>query len=71
MNYINQLNLSQEIFPLVCYNGAYGIKYYCNNIENNNAETVFCNPLNENQIRTLISFSEEMGLLLQVIIKIM
>ena len=62
MKYINLLSLPQSTIPLVCYNGAYGLNYSSNNVE-----IITCNPLAENQIRLLINFSKELGLLLQVV----
>lgn len=66
--YIRQLSLPQSVMPVVCYNGAYGLKYNLSDGSYGTA-TVFSNSLPRSATEKLISFADEHGFVLQVSFK--
>eukprot|EP01039_Chlorochromonas_danica_P009392 gene9392-10372_t len=62
--YIRQLSLPQPVMPVVCYNGAYGLKYDLSDGSYATA-TVFSNSLPRSATEKLIHFADEHGFVLQ------
>jgi HAD superfamily hydrolase (TIGR01484 family) len=64
--YIRQLELSQAFIPVICYNGAYGLRYDRHE-GGYKSTTIFANTLPNELTEQLISFAAFNGLVLQVL----
>lgn len=68
--YVIQLNLPQQRFPLVCYNGGYGFILHKKgkSFENGQLDLVFGKPLQDTDTRDLLAFAAAHNSVAQVLI---
>jgi Cof subfamily protein (haloacid dehalogenase superfamily) len=62
LDYLSVLQLPQQIVPVVCFNGGWGL---CVNQETGDVTTIVENPINLSAARLLIEFTSKRGLCLQ------
>lgn len=64
--YVRELALSQPFIPVICYNGAYGLKYVAQPDGSYECHEIFANSLPNESTQKLIEFGHRHDYVLQV-----